>query len=119
MGMSEFQGDRDIRALLEGVEGPVEMSTQFRSDLSKELRARLAPRRGEGPAPEGWALCPFDVFCFAEQRLPNVMRVNCPCLRASPALRFFRGRGLPLHARPCAGRRLAAKTSAHGSRRQA
>jgi hypothetical protein len=99
--------DRDLDSLLGTLEGAdVSPSPVFRNELVAQLGRRLALRRGEGDLPTDWALCLFDRFCVAEQRLPHLIAANCPCLRVAPILRLFKSHGLPIHPRPCAGQRL-------------
>ena len=99
--------DRDVDSLLGTLESAdVTPSPAFRDELVEQLGRRLALRRGEGGLPGDWALCPFDRFCIAEQRLPRVLAANCPCLRGWAILRVLKAHGLPLHARPCAGQRM-------------
>lgn len=99
--------DDDMDRLLGGLETvSVQPPAGFRDGLTEELGRRLALRRGDGELPADWALCPFDRFCVAEQPLPHVARANCPCLRGAPLLRLLKARGMPVHARPCAARRL-------------
>ena len=101
------QDDGDMDSLLGGLETvPVPPLGGFRAELMEQLAHQMALRRGEGDLPADWALCPFDRFCVAEQPIPHVARVNCPCLRGSPLLRLLKARGLPIHARPCAAQRL-------------
>ena len=99
--------DRDLDSLLGALDSTkVSPSPVFRDELVEQLGQRLALRRGEGALPTDWALCPFDRFCVAEQRLPRLIAANCPCLRGAPILRLLKSQGLPIHARPCAGQRL-------------
>jgi hypothetical protein len=99
--------DRDLNRLLGGLDAaPAPPPGAFRDDLTELLGRRLALRRGEGDLPADWALCPFDRFCVAEQAIPHLIQVNCPCLRGAPLLRLLKSRGVPVHARPCAGQRL-------------
>ncbi|HLZ70017.1 MAG TPA: hypothetical protein VKV26_08940 [Dehalococcoidia bacterium] len=110
----EPQHADDVEQLLGDLEAPVATDAGFRAGLEHELAARLAPRRGEGPLPEGWAYCPFDRFCIAEQRLPRQVRMHCPCLHAGAVLRLFAGGQTPVHARPCPGRALRAAGTDRG-----
>lgn len=102
MNADDLSPTSDVERLLDALDAPVAADTAFRDALSRELAERLAPRRGDGPLPDGWALCPFDRFCFAERRLPRRVRMHCPCLHAAPLLRRFAGGQTPVHGRPCA-----------------
>jgi hypothetical protein len=108
MNPYEEQNNTDVEHLFAALEEPVTPVPSFRAALEHELDAGLAPRRGMEPLPEGWALCPFDRFCVAEQRLPALVRRHCPCLHAGPVLRLFVGRPASVHARPCTGLALRA-----------
>lgn len=103
MSSDDLHEDRDLEYLFERLEQPVEPSPEFRLALEEDLQGRLAERRGEGTVPEGWALCPFDVFCVAKQRLPSTFRRNCPCLHAAPILHLLKNQSAAIHVRPCAG----------------
>lgn len=103
MNRRDADDEYDVARLLGELQEPVQPSASFRAALMEELQRHLAPRRGEGEPPEGWALCPFEVFSIAEQRLPWVVRANCPFLWAAPLLGALKDRGLPMHARPCPG----------------
>jgi|GEM_PF-2873954 hypothetical protein len=99
--------DRDVARLLGALqEAPVLPQGAFRQGLVEQLGRRLALRRGDGDLPADWSLCPFDRFCVAEQPIPHLLAANCPCLRGAPILRLLKSKGLPIHARPCAGQRL-------------
>ena len=98
----------DVVELLGDLDEAVVPDTSFRQALTEDLTHQLAVRRGEVPLPAGWALCPFDRFCVAEQPLPRFLRKYCPCSRAHALLQPFAGRDGAVHARPCPARALRA-----------
>lgn len=106
MNADDLNPASDVELLLDELDAPIAADAAFRNALAQELAGQLAPRRGEGPLPDGWALCPFDRFCFAERRLPRRVRMHCPCLHAAPLLRLFAGGQTPVHGRLCAARAL-------------
>ena len=105
MNRPDADDDYDMRRLLGELEEPVEPSATFRSQLMEDLQRRLAPRRGEGELPEGWAVCPFERFSLGDPRLPGFLGANCPFLLAAPLMRMLKRSGVPLHIRPCPGLR--------------
>ena len=106
MNRPDAGDDQDVGRLLGEIEEPVQPSGAFGRARTDDLQRRLAPRRGEGDLPEGWAVCPFERFSLGEQRLPRFIRANCPFLRAAPLMMMLKRSGVPLHVRPCPGLRL-------------
>src|SRR5579875_816916 len=96
----------DVEQLLGDVGTTVLPDAAFRQSLAEALTQQLAVRRGEGPLPAGWALCPFDRFCIAEQPLPRLLRKHCPCSHAHALLQPFAGGDGAVHVRPCPARAL-------------
>ena len=103
MNRADADDDHDVGRLLGELEEPVRPSATFRRALTEELQRRIAPRRGEGELPEGWAVCPFERFSLGDPRLPRFLGANCPFLLATPLMRMLKRSGLPLHVRPCPG----------------
>jgi hypothetical protein len=111
MNPYDEQPGADLEQFFAELAEPVTPEPAFRAALEHELAARLVPRRGEAPLPPGWALCPFDRFCIAEQRLPHLLRRHCPCLHAGPLFRRIANQATPVHARPCTGLELREKAA--------
>lgn len=100
--------DESLEALLSVERDAALPRPEFKAALLRRLREELHALQGTPPLPE--ALCPFERFCWAEQRLPRRLRANCPCLLAAPLLHALTARGVPLRSRPCPG--LAARERA-------
>ena len=103
MNRPDAADDYDMGRMLGELEEPVQPSATFRRLLMEDLQHRLAPRRGEGELPEGWAMCPFERFSLGDPRLPRFLGANCPFLLAVPVMRLLKRSGVPLYVRPCPG----------------